>query len=143
MKGYKWNFNIEKGSREAMRLKLKKRYEAYDKTELNKITDTVASVWGIEVEKLKVQRRFPELVHPRQVIMTFAKLQHIPLWFIVFFLGFKDHSNIIHGVKAVSDRCDTEPDFLKKYNEVKNKLKTGIEVEVEQAETIKDLQLLA
>jgi chromosomal replication initiation ATPase DnaA len=83
-----------------------------------------------------------EYSEARQTIMYLALEQNLTLWYIGAYLDWRDHSTVSHGRESVEGTLLKDRHYLKKFNEVKNKLKTGIEVEVEQAETIKDLQLL-
>ena len=91
---------------------------------LDYIQKTVAEYFGLTVELLKDKTRKKEVVEARQLAMYFAKeLTALTLKPIGHGFGGRDHATVIHSIKQISDRLDTDATFRTTVEELRAKLK--------------------
>ena len=76
------------------------------------IIDLVSDYFGIPAMVMELKDRHKEIIKPRQIAMYFCKefkagtLQHIG-----WLLGGKDHCTVLHAIKTVNNRIDTERQY--------------------------------
>ncbi len=72
------------------------------------IIDTVAEHFGVTPEDIVSNKRSSEVVIPRQIVMYLCRhLLDIPLKSIGSYIGNRDHSTVIYGVKKVETDLET------------------------------------
>ncbi len=77
---------------------------------LNQVLKAVCNYYSVTGKELKGKRRTKDLVIPRQVAMYLIKeLTDTPYMTIGEFLGGRDHSTIIHGIKKVEEELEELP----------------------------------
>ena len=85
---------------------------------IEEIQSSVAKKFNVSVENIVSENRTQSLVTPRQMAMfisrklTTKSLQEIALIFK------KSHATILHGVKTIKKRMDTEPELKNTLNEI-------------------------
>lgn len=68
----------------------------------------VAECYGLPVSVMCSKDRPVHIAHPRQVAMCLCReLTRLPLEEIALYFG-RDHGTVIHAIKAVRNRADTE-----------------------------------
>ena len=76
------------------------------------IIDTVAEHFHIRPEDICSNKRNSEIVLPRQIVMYLCRnMLDIPLKSIGNYIGKRDHSTIIHGVKKIEDEMNTNEEM--------------------------------
>ena len=94
----------------------------------NKIIEICANEWGIEPSQLIQSTRKRTLVEPRQVSMQLIKkhtlltLSEIGKFYMTVkknkVIYGKDHTTIIHGIKAVDNLLEYDKRFSEKYKRI-------------------------
>jgi chromosomal replication initiator protein len=76
------------------------------------ITDTVTGFYGVRLGELLSKKRTRSIAIPRQVCMYLsrAKTCH-SLEEIGLFFGGRDHTTVLHALRAVADRREKDPEF--------------------------------
>jgi len=83
-----------------------------DFAKLREIKEAVCENFSLRPEVLLSERRQKELVHARQIVMYLAKnntsrsLPEIGRW-----LGNRDHTTVLHGVRSIENKRQTDPDI--------------------------------
>ena len=75
---------------------------------------------GTTEEEILQQTRIEHICHCRQLICHIAKRlfqKNITTNFIGYRLNI-DHSTVLHSIKQIQNRLDTDSDYRKKYNEI-------------------------
>ena len=84
----------------------------------------VAEEWGVTDEALQSKKRTKDLTVPRQVAMYLIKeLFNLPLVEIGKRFGGRDHSTVIHSVGKVVEDLAADPEFRRRVDAVRAKLK--------------------
>ena len=86
----------------------------FTQKKIDKIESVVCEYNGETPERIKEKCRLRSIVLSRHIIF-FLLRKHTLLTLneIAHYYGLKDHSTVIHGIKALEDRMFSEP-FLKK-----------------------------
>jgi chromosomal replication initiator protein len=91
------------------------------KYEIEKISKTVATELGFELEALKTKSRKRENVEARMMCMTLCWENKVgSLKEIGLFFGGRDHSTVIHARQTIWDLCDTDRHIKAIYKRIKN-----------------------
>lgn len=94
---------------------------------LENIKNLVAKHFDMPVEKLHSKTRLREVVMARQLSMYLAKnYTNSSLKVIGDSFGGRDHSTVIHSLKAIQDLMDTDLIFKDKVNILVKKVKTNL-----------------
>lgn len=84
----------------------------------------VANYFDVTIDQMKSKTRKREIVVPRQVAMYLTKeYTNMSLKSIGYHFGNRDHSTIIHAIKAVNDMMDTDQHFYATMQELLKKVK--------------------
>ncbi|MFG0325793.1 MAG: chromosomal replication initiator protein DnaA [Phycisphaerales bacterium JB037] len=76
------------------------------------IIDVVTDFYSVKLTDLQSKRRQRSIAQPRQICMYLARrLTRHSLEEIGGYFGGRDHTTVMHAVKAVESRSTTEPDF--------------------------------
>jgi len=89
------------------------------------IQHAIATEWGITVEGLKSKTRTKTLTIPRQAAMYLCReVLGLQLVEIGNAFGGRDHSTVIHSLERASSLLQTDPDFRKRLESVKQMLES-------------------
>ena len=84
----------------------------------------IAKYYGVSLENLSSKSRKKEIVIARQVAMYLAKqYTNHSLKSIGSYFGGRDHSTVIHAIKAVNNMLATDTKFQQNYSELQKKIK--------------------
>jgi chromosomal replication initiator protein len=87
------------------------------------ILEVVAEHFGIDVDLLLSNKRSNDIAYPRQIVMYLCDaMTDSSLSEIGKFLGGKDHSTVIHGVKKIASDIKKNPDLASKIEVLKSKI---------------------
>ena len=87
------------------------------------IIETVAEHFGITPGDIKGNKRNSEIVKPRQIAMYLCRyLTETPLKQIGAYMGKKDHSTVLHGVRAIEGELQTSESLKSTVDVIKKKL---------------------
>jgi len=76
------------------------------------ISTVVADFYSVRITELQSKKRPRSVAHPRQVCMYLARrLTRHSLQEIGGYFGGRDHTTVMHAVKAVESRLSEDPDF--------------------------------
>lgn len=90
------------------------------------IIETVAEHFGITPGDIKGNKRNSEIVKPRQIAMYLCRyLTETPLKQIGAYMGKKDHSTVLHGVRAIEGELQTSESLKSTVDVIKKKLSPG------------------
>jgi chromosomal replication initiator protein len=93
--------------------------------DVSDIMELVASYYRLDENALPGRSRKQEIVKARQLAMYFARhLTEKSLGSIGDHFGGRDHSTVIHSIKAVEDRLDTEAGFRHEHDDVERALRS-------------------
>lgn len=93
---------------------------------VTQIQKTVGEYFGVSVESMSASTRKREIVVARQVAMYFTKeLTESSLKTIGTHFGGRDHSTVIHALKAVSELVESKPKFKQDLEDLRKKFKHG------------------
>ena len=88
-----------------------------------RIQAAVATEWGVEPSGLSSKRRTKDLTVPRQVAMYLIReLLDLPLVHIGHLFGGRDHSTVIHSIRKVEATMDSDPQFQKRVQKMREAL---------------------
>lgn len=77
---------------------------------LQRIIELVTRYYGVKLHDLQSRRRHKSVTEPRQVCMWLARRQtRFSLEEIGGYFGGRDHTTVMHSVKAVDERITTDP----------------------------------
>ncbi|MCQ2911909.1 MAG: chromosomal replication initiator protein DnaA [Bacilli bacterium] len=89
-----------------------------------KITETVASYYGLTPFQLMSKVRTAQITMARHISMYLIRMMlDIPLIKIGSYFGGRDHTTVMNGVKKVEDELKTNKELQKAIEDLKNKLK--------------------
>jgi hypothetical protein len=79
---------------------------------LQKILEAVSKHYSVSIPEMKTGRRTKKPTHARQVVMYLAR-RFTPMTFpqIGRYLGNKDHTTIIHGVRVIEAKLGISPEL--------------------------------
>lgn len=87
------------------------------------IIDTVAEHFNISPADISSNKRNSEIVVPRQIVMYLCRtLIDIPLKSIGTYVGKRDHSTVIHGIKKIEEEIDNSDTMRNTIEIIKKKL---------------------
>jgi chromosomal replication initiator protein len=90
---------------------------------------TVARFYGMILSDLDSDRRTERIVWPRWVAMYFIRhmLPKQSLNNIAQLFGGFDHGAVLHGIKRIKERSDTEPAFRDELKTIETKIREALE----------------
>ena len=92
----------------------------------SQILKVVSTYYDVKTTHIKGKRRTKDLVIPRQVAMFLMyELTNTPFMGIGDFLGGRDHTTIMHGVRKIEDKLNQESIIKQQVAEVKDILYTS------------------
>ena len=87
------------------------------------ITEVVAEHLGVNPQDITSQKRNSEFVLPRQIVMYLCRnMIDMSLADIAKFLGKKDHTTVIHGIKKITSEMETDEDIKNKIDIIRKKI---------------------
>lgn len=87
------------------------------------IINTVAEHFGITPGDISSNKRNSEIVIPRQIVMYLCRTMiDIPLKTIGTYIGKRDHSTIIHGIKKVEEELENSDSMKETIESIRKKL---------------------
>ncbi|HKK94461.1 MAG TPA: chromosomal replication initiator protein DnaA [Longimicrobiales bacterium] len=93
------------------------------RTSAEAIRETVAELWGVDVDGLVSKRRTKNLTVPRQVAMYLIKdLIDLPLVQIGELFGGRDHSTVIHSIRKVEEDMEQDGDFATRVERARGRI---------------------
>ncbi|MCP4521207.1 MAG: chromosomal replication initiator protein DnaA [Cytophagales bacterium] len=102
---------------------LVQKVEEVAEMDIDTIQKVVSEYFKVSIEDLKGKTRKRHIVVPRQTAMYIAKeFIQMPLKVIGSHFGGRDHSTVIHAVRAVNILLDTDTKFFKDMEELKKQL---------------------
>lgn len=76
---------------------------------MNTVLKTVCSYYSVTMQDVKGKRRTQNLVVPRQISMYLMhELTHTPFLTIGEYLGGRDHTTVMHGVRKIEDQLNED-----------------------------------
>ena len=98
--------------------------------ELKDIVRVVSDVTKVTEEQMKEKNRKPQIVFARQMCWKLIKEYDvdISLTDIGKAFGGKDHTTVIYGVEAMSNRIDREDDTRMTYEQIKKQLRISAHI---------------
>jgi len=91
--------------------------------ELKQIGVIVAEYLHMDLWHLKLRTRKRKIVQARQIAMYFAKHRtKYSLYRIGGFFGGHDHATVLHACKTVNNLCDTDRNFRKDVNAIRQEI---------------------
>ena len=76
------------------------------------ITDVVTEFYGVKITDLQGKRRHRSIALPRQVCMYLARRNTLlSLEQIGGYFGGRDHTTVMHAIKTIEDRANTDSEF--------------------------------
>ena len=95
------------------------------KVQMRSIIELVTDYFGVTEPDLVSKRRHRSITQPRQVCMFLARHHtRFSLEEIGGHFGNRDHTTVMHAVKTIEDRCQTEEDFGKVVKQLEERLKS-------------------
>lgn len=92
--------------------------------QIQTIIDAVTDFFGVKVSDLQSKRRQRSIALPRQVCMFLARRHtRFSLEEIGGFFGGRDHTTVMHAVKTIEARLDTDPEFARRLVAIENLVK--------------------
>lgn len=87
-----------------------------------KLLKILSSFYSQPIDKIISTSRKRELVIPRQMFCYIAKfnMPNVTLKEIGKFLGGRDHSTVIHGIRTAEDLIETDKQFRKEYEKLES-----------------------
>ncbi|MGP1308956.1 MAG: chromosomal replication initiator protein DnaA [Phycisphaerales bacterium] len=90
---------------------------------VNAIMQSVADFYGIKMSDLQSKRKQQSIARPRQICMFLVrKLTRHSLEEIGGYLGGRDHTTVMHALKTVEARLETEPNLASELDAIEIKL---------------------
>ncbi len=87
------------------------------------IIDTVAEHYHIQADDICSSKRNSDIVMPRQIVMYLCRnLLNIPLKSIGNYIGKRDHTTVIHGIRKVEDEIVTNTELQEEIEIIKKKI---------------------
>ncbi len=93
---------------------------------MNHILKNVCTYYSLKSTDIKGKRRTKDLVIPRQVAMYLMyEITKTPFMTIGDFLGGRDHTTILHGVRKVGEQIQQEQEIKQQIESIKNLIYTS------------------
>ena len=93
---------------------------------LQQIIDTVTTHYNVRLSDLQSRRRHKSVTEPRQVCMYLARQRtRFSLEEIGGYFGGRDHTTVMHSIRTVQDRCDSDPDFARQVSQMDERIQAG------------------
>lgn len=93
---------------------------------IENIIGLVAEETGIEVRFILGESRVPRISRARQVVMFLAR-EHTELSYPRIAKALqRDHSTVMHGVRAIYDESYTNDDLVESLNKIRARIRTGV-----------------
>ena len=90
---------------------------------LQRIIELVTRFYGVKLSDLQSRRRHKSVTEPRQVCMWLArKWTRFSLEEIGGYFGGRDHTTVMHSIKAVDERISAEPAVADEVNSIDRQL---------------------
>lgn len=90
---------------------------------ISHIQATVASYYGLHKSTMVSQRRAQDISHPRQIAMFLAtELTPKSLPTIGRYFGGRDHTTVIHAIRAVAKRVANDPEIAEDVRVLRERL---------------------
>lgn len=87
------------------------------------VIDTVAEHFHIQSADIVSNKRNSEIVVPRQIVMYLCRnMIDIPLKSIGTYIGNRDHSTVIHGIRKIEEELETSENMRNTVDIIKKKL---------------------
>jgi chromosomal replication initiator protein len=87
------------------------------------IMQVVSEFYGLKLSDLQSKKKQQSIARPRQICMFLSrKLTRHSLEEIGGYLGGRDHTTVMHALKAVEARLETEPELAQELNAIEVKL---------------------
>ncbi|MBN8598756.1 MAG: chromosomal replication initiator protein DnaA [Planctomycetes bacterium] len=100
--------------------------EVLPEPSIQQIITAVTDFFRIRLADLQSKKRPRSVTVPRQVCMYFARrMTRLSLEEIGGYFGGRDHTTVMHAVKAVENRRDTEPDFGGQLKAIEDKIRAS------------------
>lgn len=110
-----------------------------DHSRMDYLTSVVCEIFKVKVDGIRGRVNFREYVEARQTIMVLALNEKFPQWYIGAYLGWRDHSTVIHGRVTVEGTLMKEREYYLKFDRVKNIIDNEVKIKEETEKTIQDL----
>jgi chromosomal replication initiator protein len=82
------------------------------RVEIQTIISVVTDFYGVKMTDLQSKRRQRSIALPRQVCMFLARRNtRFSLEEIGGYFGGRDHTTVMHAVRTVEERCETDHEF--------------------------------
>jgi len=118
---------LTKLRREVAELEISAMAGTTDKASIKIITEEVCSRFGVTADRLFSRDRQEDTCIPRQVIFFLSRdLKRIPFMLTGRVFG-RNHGTVIHGVRSIQDRIDTDINFAAAVSEVAQACKTRLD----------------
>ena len=93
---------------------------------LQQIIDTVTEFYNVRLSDLQSRRRHKSVTEPRQVCMYLARQRtRFSLEEIGGYFGGRDHTTVMHSIRTVQDRCDSDTDFARQVSQMDEQIQAG------------------
>ena len=80
--------------------------------QIQSIIEVVTGYYGVKLTDLQSKRRHRSVAIPRQVCMSLCRRHtRFSLEEIGGYFGGRDHTTVMHAVKTIENRCETDADF--------------------------------
>ena len=91
---------------------------------LQAIIDAVTSFYNVKLQDLQSRRRHKSITEPRQVCMWLArKNTRFSLEEIGGYFGGRDHTTVMHSIKTVDGRSETDPVYAAQVQQLNEQIK--------------------
>ncbi len=100
--------------------------EAVPEPSIQQIITAVTDYFRIRLADLQSKKRPRSVTMPRQACMFFARrMTRLSLEEIGGYFGGRDHTTVMHAVKAIENRRDTEPEFEATLRAIEERIRTA------------------
>ena len=94
------------------------------KIQMQTIINVITEYFGVKTTDLQGKRRHRSVAQPRQICMYLARRHtHYSLEEIGGHFGGRDHTTVMHAVRTVSNRCETDESFGQMIKGLEDRLK--------------------
>lgn len=90
---------------------------------LQDIIGVVTDYYQVKVQDLQSRKRHKSITEPRQICMWLARqYTRFSLEEIGGHFGGRDHTTVMHSIKTVDDRCETDPRFADQISQLQEEI---------------------
>lgn len=94
------------------------------KIQVQTIINAVTDYFGVKITDLQSKRRQRSIAQPRQVCMWLARRHtRYSLEEIGGYFGGRDHTTVMHAVRTVDDRCETDQEFAAVVRQLEDRIR--------------------